>query len=153
MASLEEQLTEELKSCMRAGDKIGLAAVRMVRTEVTKRRTAKAGVVVNDEMVVEVIRAYAKQLQGSADEFLARGVSPDDINISQALAEITYLQRFLPRLASEDETSAIIDQVIATQGAVDAKMAGKITGLVMKDHKGKVDPGVVARLIKAKLGG
>ncbi len=152
MATLEEQLTEELKRCMRAGDKIGLAAVRMVRTEVSKRRTAKAGVVVDDEMVVEVIRAYTKQLQGSADEFLARGVSPDDVNISQALAEIAYLQRFLPQLASEEDTAAIIDQILATLGTVDPKMAGKITGLVMKDHKGKVDPGVVARLIKAKLG-
>ena len=152
MPTVEEQLTEELKACMRAGNKIGLAAVRMVRTEVTKRRTAKAGVVVTDEMVVEVIRAYAKQLQGSADEFLARGVSPEDFNISQPLAEIAYLQRFLPQLASEEETAAIIDQTIAALGTVDPKMSGKITGLVMKDHKGKVDPGVVARLIKAKLG-
>jgi hypothetical protein len=152
MATLEEQLTEELKNCMRAGDKIGLAAVRMVRTEVMKRRTAKAGVVVDDELVLEVLRSYAKQLQNSADEFLTRGVDASDVNISQPLAEIAYLQRFLPQLASEEETAAIVDQVLATLGTVDPKMAGKITGLVMKDHKGKVDPGLVSKVIRAKLG-
>ena len=152
MATLEEQLTEELKSCMRAGDKIGLAAVRMVRTEVMKRRTAKAGVVVDDELVLEVLRSYVKQLQNSADEFLTRGVDASDVNISQPLAEIAYLQRFLPQLASEEETAAIVDQVLATLGTVDPKMAGKITGLVMKDHKGKVDPGLVSKVIRARLG-
>jgi uncharacterized protein YqeY len=151
--NLENQLTEELKNTMRSGDKVGTMAIRMVRTEVMKRRTAKAGVEVTDELVVEVIRSYVKQLQGSVEEYAVRGVlAADDDNVAQMVAEASYLQKFMPQLMGEAETAAVIDQVLATQGAVDAKMAGKITGLVMKDYKGKVDSALVNKLVRAKLG-
>ncbi len=151
--NLENQLTEELKNTMRSGDKVGTMAIRMVRTEVMKRRTAKAGVEVTDELVVEVIRSSVKQLQGSVEEYAVRGVlAADDDNVAQMVAEASYLQKFMPQLMGEAETAAVIDQVLATQGAVDAKMAGKITGLVMKDYKGKVDSALVNKLVRAKLG-
>ncbi|MBI5610375.1 MAG: GatB/YqeY domain-containing protein [Deltaproteobacteria bacterium] len=152
-SNLEAQLGEELKNCMRSGDKVGTMAIRMVRTEVMKRRTAKAGVEVTDELVVEVIRAYVKQLQGSVEEYAARGVLPaDDENLAQMVAEAQFLQKFLPQLMGEAETAAVIDQILASQGPVDAKMAGKITGLVMKDYKGRVDSALVNKLVRAKLG-
>jgi uncharacterized protein YqeY len=139
---------------MKANDKVGTMALRMVRTEITKRRTAKAGVEVTDELVVDTIRAYVKQLLANIGEFAGHGLdASNDSNVAQMAAEAAFLDRYLPKLLSEDETAAIIDAVIAAQGTVDAKQAGKITGLVMKDHKGKVDAGVVARLVKQKLGG
>ena len=49
--------------------------------------------------------------------------------------------------------SPTVRAVLAAHGIADPKMAGKATGLVMKDHKGRVDPGLVAKVIKAKLGG
>lgn len=152
-SALETQLTEELKNTMRSGNKVGTMAIRMVRTEIMKRRTAKAGVEVTDELVVDTIRAYVKQLQGSVDDYAARGVLPaDDENVAQMISEIEYLQRFLPQLLDEEATAAIVDQVIAALGTADPKQAGRITGMIMKDHKGKVDAGVVSRLIKQKLG-
>lgn len=152
-SALENQLTEELKNAMRSGNKVGTMAIRMVRTEVMKRRTAKAGVEVTDELVVETIRAYAKQLQGSVEDYGSRGIGPDDDeNVGQMVSEIEFLQRFLPKLLDETATAALVDRAIAEQGAVDPKLAGKITGLIMKDHKGQVDAGLVSRLVRARLG-
>ena len=150
---LENRLGEELKACMRAGDKIGLAAVRMVRTRIMEKRTAKNATEIKDEDVVDIIRAYSKMLQGSIDELKAGGASDDEDNIVQMRAEIVYLQRFLPKMMEEAETAALVAKVLAEQGITDPKQAGKATGAIMKDYKGMVDAGMVSRLIKAQLGG
>ena len=148
---LEIELGEQLKACMRAGDKVGTAALRMVRTRVMERRTAKNAPEITDEIVVDTIRAYVKQLQGSIDELTAAGAG-DDPNVVQMKGEIVYLDRFLPKLMDEAETAALVDRILAENGIADPKMAGRATGLVMKDYKGRVDPGLVTRLVRAKLG-
>ncbi len=151
--ALENELMEQMKVCMKSGDKIGLAAVRMVRTKVMEKRTAKNATEVTDEVVVDVIRNYVKVLQSSIDELKAGGASEEEANIAQMLAEIQYLARFLPQLMGEAEMAVIVDEILTREGITDPKMFGKATGLIMKDYKGKVDPGLVAKLIKAKLGG
>lgn len=151
--ALENELMEQMKVCMKSGDKIGLAAVRMVRTKVMEKRTAKNAVEITDEVVVDVIRNYVKVLQGSIDELKAGGADEGEDNIAQMAAEIAYLDRFLPKMMDEAATAAVIDEILAREGITDPKMFGKATGLVMKDYKGKMDPGLVSKLIKAKLGG
>lgn len=153
MASqLENQLNEDLKTAMKGGDNVGKMAIRMVRTKVMEKRTAKAGVEVTDELVQDVIRAYAKMLQGSVEELVGGGASESDENIVQMKAEMAFLDRYLPKLLDEAATAALVDAVIAANAVTDAKQAGRVTGLVMKDHKGKVDPGLVAKIVKQRLG-
>jgi uncharacterized protein YqeY len=150
--ALENELTEQLKASMKGGDKVATAAIRMVRTKIMEKRTAKVATEITDDVVVEIIRNYCKVMQGSIDELKAGGADDDEDNIVQMRGEIAYLDRFLPQMADEAETAAIVEAVLAAHGITDPKMAGKATGLVMKDHKGKVDPGVVAKVVKAKLG-
>lgn len=151
--ALEAELMEQLKVAMKGGDKVGTMAIRMIRTKLTELRTAKNAKEVTEEVVVDTIRAYSKQLQGSIDELKAGGADEEEDNIVQMKAEIGFLARFLPQLLSKEETEALVDKVLAEQGISDPKMAGKVTGLIMKDWKGKADPGVVAAAVKAKLGG
>lgn len=151
--NLENELTEQLKACMRGGDKIGLAAVRMIRTKIMEKRTAKNATEITDEVIVDIIRNYVKVLQGSIEELKAGGATDDEENIAQMHGEIRYLERFLPKLMNEAETAALVKEVLAREGISDPKMFGKATGLIMKDYKGKADPGLVARLVKQQLGG
>lgn len=150
--ALENELTEQLKASMRAGDKMATAAIRMVRTKIMEKRTAKNAVEITDEIIQDVIRNYVKVMQGSIDELKAGGATDDEPNIAQMRDEIVYLDRFLPKLLDEAATAAIVDQVLAANAITDPKMAGKATGLIMKDLKGKADPGLVAKLVKQKLG-
>jgi len=149
-SALEDKLNEDLKAAMKSGDSAAKMALRMVRTKVMERRTAKAGVEVTDELVLDVLRAYVKSLQGSIDEYPA--VAADDPQVAQMRAEIAYLDRYLPRLLDEAATQEIVDATLASLGVTDPKQAGRVTGAIMKDHKGRVDPGLVARLIRARLG-
>ncbi len=150
--ALENELMEQMKVCMKSGDKVGLAAVRMVRTKVMEKRTAKNATEITDEIVVDVIRNYVKVMQGSIDELKAGGATEGEENIAQMIGEIVYLDRFLPKLLDEAATAAIVDEILTREGITDPKMFGKATGLIMKDYKGKIDPGLVSKLIKAKLG-
>ncbi len=150
--ALENELTEQLKVSMRGGDKIATAAIRMVRTKIMERRTAKNAPEITDELVVDTIRNYVKVLQGSIEELKAGGASDDEDNLAQMRVEIKYLDRFLPRMMDEAETAALVDKILAENDITDPKKAGQATGLVMKDYKGKADPGLVSRLVRAKLG-
>ena len=151
-SNLETQLTDDLKTAMKAGDKVALMAIRMVKSKLTERKTAKAGVEITDELVVDVVRSYVKMMQGSIEELVAGGASPDEPNIAQMKLEMALLDKYLPQLLDETATAALVDAVLAAQGTVDAKQAGRITGAVMKDHKGKVDPGLVAKIVRQRLG-
>ena len=150
---LEQELTDQLKVAMKGGDKVGTSAIRMVRTKIMEKRTAKNATEVKDEDIVDIIRAYAKMMQGSIDELVAGGADQDEVNIVQMRHEIVFLDRFLPKLLDEAGTQALVDAAVAANPGADAKQAGKITGAIMKDNKGKVDPGLVAKLVKQKLGG
>lgn len=149
--AIETELNGLLKDAMRARDKRALAAIRMVRTKILEKRTSKNAGEITDEVVLQIIRSYVKSLEGAVAEFRASGTSEDDENIVQLASEIALLDRYMPKFLSEAETEAIVIQVLADNGISDVKMAGRATGLVMKGHKGTVEPGLVSRLIRAKL--
>lgn len=147
----EAELTGMLKDAMRAKDKRTLAAVRMVRTKIMEKRTSKGAGELDDEAVLEVIRSYVKSLGSALDEFRANGTPEDDENVLQLQAEIALLDRYMPKFLSEAQTEALVDATLKAHGITDPKMAGRATGLIMKDHKGEVDAGLVSRLIREKL--
>ena len=150
---LEARLGEDLKTAMRARDKVGMAAIRMLRTRFMELRTAKNARELDEAGAVEVIRAYVKSLQGAVDEFVAKGTPADDDNVAGLLAEVAFLDVYLPKMLDEAATRALVATILAANGVTDAKMAGQAIGLIMKDHKGQVDPGMVSRLVRAKLAG
>ncbi len=153
VTALETRLTDDLKTAMRARDKVGLAAIRMLRTRFMELRTAKNARELDEEGAVALVRAYAKSLTGAVAEFVEKGTPEDDDNVAGLRAEIAFLDRYLPQMLDEAATAAIVAEVIAAHEITDPKMTGKAIGLVMKDHKGKADPGLVGRLVRAKLAG
>jgi len=87
-----------------------------------------------------IVSRYVKQLQGAVDQMGDRPVAQDYRD------EIALLSPYMPQLLSEDETRALIAPL-----AEQARGLGQFMGLVMKDHKGKVDPKLV-RAIGQELG-
>ncbi len=149
----EKELTEQLKTAMRNRDKVALAAIRMVRTRIMERRTAKNAGELTDEMVVGVIRSYVKSLQSALADFRGAGTPDSDDNVAQMLAEIELLGPYLPTLLDEAGTEALVAKVLDDHDIDNPKMTGRAIGLVMKDHKGTVDPALVSRLVRSRLQG
>ncbi len=148
----ERELTGMLKDAMRARDKRALSAIRMIRAKVLEQQTSKNAGELTDAVVLGLIRSYVKSLQGALTEFRNAGTADDDENIVQLTFEVKLFDRYMPKFLGEAETKELVERTLDEAGITDPKMAGRATGLIMKGHKGQVDPGLVNRLIRAKLG-
>jgi uncharacterized protein YqeY len=148
---IEQDLRKLLTESMKSKDLRTANAVRMINTKVMERRTAKGfSGQVDDALYVDVMGAYKKSLVKAREEFLAvgeRGKEP-----AEELAwEIDFVDRFLPRGLGADEVRAAVRAAIAALGATDPKMAGRVVGEVMKQHKGKVEAGEVKKIAEEEL--
>lgn len=84
----------------------------------------------------DVIRSYIKSLTKSLEGLKGTPIAED------YQREINFLAGYLPQTLSEDETRALV----ATYAA-GAKSSGALMGAIMKDHRGKVNPELVKKLV------
>jgi uncharacterized protein YqeY len=149
---IEQELRALLTEAMRQKDTRTLNVVRMLNTKVMERRTAKGfSGQVDDALYIDVIGAYKKAMMKARDEFLAVG-ERGQAQADELAWEIQFCDRFLPRGMSGDELRAAVKAAITSLGAKDPKMAGRVVGEVMKQHKGKVEAGEVKKLVEEELG-
>jgi uncharacterized protein len=148
---LEQDLRKQLTEALKARDKRSADTIRMLMTKVMERRTAKGfSGEVDDALHVDVIGAYRKSLVKAREEYLAAGERGAG-HAAELAWEIDFCARYLPSGLGEDEIRAAVRAAIAATGAVDVKMAGRIVGEVMKQHKGKVEAGEVKKIAEQEL--
>ena len=145
--SLKNQITEDMKTAMRAKDSVRLGAIRLLLAAI-KQREVDERIELVDADVIAVIEKMLKQRRDSIAAFeLAKRDDLADIE----KFEVSVLQTYMPKQMSDAEISAIVDQVIADSGAQGAKDMGKVVGLVKPLVAGVADMGKVSGLIKARL--
>ncbi len=145
--SLKNQITEDMKTAMRAKDSVRLGAIRLLLSAI-KQREVDERIELTDADVISVIEKMLKQRRDSIAAFeLAKRDDLADIE----KFEVSVLQTYMPKQMSDAEISAIVDQVIADSGAQGAKDMGKVVGLVKPLVAGMADMGKVSGLIKARL--
>ena len=145
--SLKQQITEDMKTAMRAKDSVRLGAIRLLLSAI-KQREVDERIELTDADVIAVIEKMLKQRRDSIAAFeSANRVDLADIE----KFEVVVLQTYMPKQMSDDEIDAIINQVIADSGATGAKDMGKVVGLVKPLVAGMADMGKVSGLIKTKL--
>ena len=145
--TLKLQITEDMKTAMRAKDSVRLGAIRLLLSAI-KQREVDERIELTDADVISVIEKMLKQRRDSITAFeLAKRDDLADIE----KFEVTVLQTYMPKQMSDAEISAIVDQVIADSGAQGAKDMGKVVGLVKPLVAGMADMGKVSGLIKARL--
>jgi uncharacterized protein YqeY len=151
--ALEQQLTDTLTQAIKAKDARTADVVRMIKTKIQERRTAKGSSgQVDDALVLDVIGAYRKQLQKAVAEFDKVG----ERGAAQAAVlrfEIEFCERYLPKTMDEAAVRALVRERIAALGIADPKQAGRLVGDIMKTHKGQVDAGDVKRVAEELLKG
>jgi uncharacterized protein YqeY len=145
--SLKAQITEDMKTAMRAKDSVRLGAIRLLLSAM-KQREVDERIELTDADVIAVIEKMLKQRRDSIAAFeTANRTDLADIE----KFEVSVLQTYMPKQMSDAEISAIVDQVIADSGAQGAKDMGKVVGLVKPLVAGMADMGKVSGLIKARL--
>jgi len=146
--SLKAQISEDMKTAMRAKDMQKLGVIRLLQAAI-KQREVDERIELDDDAVITAIEKMLKQRRDSIAAF--EGANRHDL-ADQEKFEVTVLQAYLPAQLSEDEINAIIAKVVAETGAAGAKDMGKVVGAVKPLVAGKADMAKVSGLIKAALG-
>ncbi len=147
--SLEQSLTADIVTAMRAKDATRLTALRMLKSALTNKSIEKGRAL---EVVEElqVVSMLVKQRRDSIDQF-TKGGRVDLADKEQA--EIVVLDAYLPAAASDQEIAAAVAAAVTETGATSAKDMGKVMKAVMAALAGKtVDGRKVSEAVKASLG-
>jgi hypothetical protein len=149
---LEQALDERLRQAIKERDLRTADVVRMLKTRLQERRTAKgfAGVV-DDALVRDVIGAYRKQLQKALPEFEKVG-ERGAAQVVQLRFELAFCEGYLPKGLDEASLRALVGQRLAALGITDGKQVGRLVGDIMKTHKGQVEASDVKRIAEELLG-
>ena len=149
--ALEKDLDDRLRQSIKDRDMRTADVLRMLKTKVMERRTAKGFTgEVDDALVLDVIAAYRKQLQkalGEFDKLGERGAA----QAAQLRFELELCEGYLPRGLGEDAVRALVEERRAALGITDPKHVGRLVGDVMKTHKGQVDAADVKRIAEELL--
>lgn len=145
--SLKTQLTEDMKTAMRAKDQVSLSTIRLINAaikqfEVDERTEA------NDAKVISILTKMVKQRKDSAKIYTEAG--RQDL-ADKENAEIEILNRYLPQMMSAEEIKTVVEAVIAETGASGMADMGKVMGVLKTRLAGKADMGEVNKVLKAAL--
>jgi uncharacterized protein YqeY len=143
-------LTEEIKSAMRAKDSLKLEALRAIKSAVLLAKTSGSNSdELGDDETIKLLQRLVKQRRDSAAIFTEQK-RPDLAEPEEAQAEI--IMAFLPEQLSEEAVAKIIDEIISKVGASSMKDMGKVMGMASGQLAGKADGKLIATLVKQKLG-
>ena len=146
--TLKAQISKDMKSAMKAGDKDRLKVLRLILAAIQQieidQRTE-----LDDAGVLGVLDKMIKQRRDSVSQFKDGG-RQDLVDIE--LAEITVLQTYLPEQLSESELDEIIGQAIEDSGAEGIRDMGKVMGQIKAKAAGRADMAAVGAKVKQRLG-
>lgn len=145
--SLKTQLTEDMKTAMRAKDQVSLSTIRLINAaikqfEVDERTEA------DDAKVISILTKMVKQRKDSAKIYTEAG--RQDL-ADKENAEIEILNCYLPQMMSAEEIKTVVEAAIAETGASGMADMGKVMGVLKTRLAGKADMGEVNRILKAAL--
>ncbi len=147
--SLKQQITDDMKSAMRAKQAERLATIRLL-TAAIKQKEVDERIELDDVAVIAVIDKMVKQRKDSITAF-EQGGRPD--LAAKEAAELQVLQAYLPARLSPDEIVAEVKALVAELGASGPGDMGKVMGAAKSRLAGKADMGQVSAAVKAALAG
>lgn len=149
--ALEQELTNRLTQAIKDKDARTAGVVRMLKTRLQERRTAKGfSGQIDDALVLDVIGAYRKQLQKAIAEYEKVG-ERGAAHAAQLRFEQEFCEGYLPKGMDETAVRALVKERLAALGIADAKQVGRLVGDIMKTHKGQVEAGDVKRIAEELL--
>jgi len=146
---LKDQITEDMKSAMRAKDSERLGTIRMLMAAM-KQKEVDERVVLDDVAIIAIVDKLIKQRKDSIAAF--ETADRQDL-VDKEKAELEVLKVYLPQRMSAEEVTAAVQAIVAELGAKGPGDMGKVMGAVKTQLAGKADMGQVSAAVKAALAG
>ncbi|MFA7350968.1 MAG: GatB/YqeY domain-containing protein [Methylotenera sp.] len=145
--SLKLQITEDMKTAMRAKDSARLGAIRLLQAAI-KQREVDERIELTDADVITAIEKMLKQRRDSITAY--ESAKRDDLADIEKY-EVSVLQTYLPQQLTEAEVLSILEKVVVDTGATGIKDMGKVMATIKPLVAGKADMGTISGLIKTRL--
>ncbi|MEL7144513.1 MAG: GatB/YqeY domain-containing protein [Cyanobacteria bacterium J06643_4] len=149
--SLKDRISDEIKTAMKAKDKLRLETVRGIKKVIIEKEStirADGREALTEEEELAIVMQLAKQRRDSIKQFTDAG--RQELADKEA-QELKILEEYLPAQMSDAEIEKAVEDAIAQTGATSMRDMGKVMGPVMAKLKGKADGGKVQAMVKAKL--
>jgi uncharacterized protein YqeY len=145
--SLKEQITEDMKTAMRAKDTARLGTIRLLQAAM-KQKEVDERVELDDAAVIAIVDKLIKQRKDSIAAYESAN-RQDLADIERN--EMKVLEVYLPQRLSAEEITAAVQAIVAQVGATGPGDMGKVMGAVKTQLAGKADMGLVSAAVKAAL--
>lgn len=146
--SLKANITNDMKTAMKAGEKERLATIRLIMAAI-KQLEVDGQKELDDTEVLAALDKMAKQRRESITQF--QNAERDDL-VAAEQAELDIIKTYLPEPLSEDEVNGLIKSAIEATGAESMKDMGKVMGQLKSQLQGRADMSKVSGQIKSMLG-
>lgn len=149
--SLKDRISEDIKTAMKAKDKLRLETVRSIKKFILEKEVSlrpQGQESLTEAQEIEVLAQQAKQRRDSIEQY--RQAGRDDLAQKEA-EELAIIEEYLPGQLSDEEVAAVVEEIIAKTGATSAKDMGKVMGPVMQQLKGRADGQKIQAIVKEKL--
>ena len=150
--TIRENISKLLKEAMIKKDTKLTNTLRLILAAVKDKDISARGngnsSNINETEIISLLQNMIKQRNVSIEMYI-QGKRDDLVKIEED--EIEIISSFLPAQLSEDEINDIIINKIQSSGANSIKDMGKVINLIKNEYNGKMDFGVVSKIIKAKL--
>jgi uncharacterized protein YqeY len=141
--SFSQQLIDDMKQAMKAGDKVKLSVIRFLRSEIKNYEIDHGEQ--DDAGIEKIVAKQVKQVKESITEYKKAG--RDDL-VSQEEPKLKILEEYLPEQMLDEELQVVIDEVLSS---MDSPEMGPAIGQVMRKVQGKADGGKVSVLVRQAL--
>jgi uncharacterized protein YqeY len=145
--SLKDQITEDMKTAMRAKDSARLGTIRLLMAAM-KQKEVDERVELDDTAVIAIVDKLIKQRKDSVAAY--QSASRQDL-ADVELAEMNVLEVYLPQRLSAEEITAAVQAIVTQVGATGPGDMGKVMGAVKTQLAGKADMGLVSAAVKKAL--
>lgn len=145
--TLKDQITEDMKTAMRAKDAPRLLTIRGLLAA-CKQREVDERITLDDAAVVAIIDKLIKQRKDSISQFGAAGRT--DL-VDKESAELLVLEGYLPQRLGADELAAAVQAIVTDLGASGPGDMGRVMAAVKAQLAGKADMGAVSAAVKQTL--
>jgi hypothetical protein len=146
---LVDQLTQDMKTAMKAREALRLSVLRLTLSEIKNARIQKGDDLTDDD-VIQILRRELKRREEAVEQY-SQGNRAD--LAEKEAAEAVILQTYLPQLMEGAALEAAVDAAIQKTGATSPKEMGAVMKQVMSEHGNRVDGKAVQALVRERLGG
>ena len=145
--TLKSQLTDDMKTAMKAGDKPRLGVIRLINAAI-KQKEVDERIEVDDAQVLAVLEKMVKQRRDSITQYDAAN-RQDLADIERD--EMAVIETYLPAKLDAAAIQAAIEAAVAETGASGPADMGKLMGVLKPRLAGQADMGEVSKLVKQRL--